>query len=89
MDVFLEEALVKALLASFSDPEWIEGTTTDIIDEAIPYLFGKHDSLTIQPELVTRVAPALTSLEKSLTSDTFYDIIVTASGRRLVVCQGC
>ena len=83
MDVFLEEALVKALLASFSDPEWIEGTTTDIIDEAIPYLFGKRDSLTIQPELVTRVAPALTSLEKSLTSDTFYDIIVTEAWKGL------
>jgi len=72
---FLAEAATEALLASAGDPIWIESTTTHILDEALPYLGGESDSLTIQPEFSTRVSLALASLKQSATSDKFFEYI--------------
>ncbi|MBG94752.1 MAG: hypothetical protein CL793_05815 [Chloroflexi bacterium] len=83
IEAFMEEAIARALLTNFSNPEWIEGTTVAVVDEAIPYLSGKSDSLTIQPELTSRIAPVLNSLEESLISDEFYDILLIEAWKAL------
>lgn len=83
IESFIEEAIARALLTSFSDPEWIEGTTVAVVDEAIPYLSGKSDSLTIQPELTSRIAPVLGALEESLISDKFYDMVLVEAWEAL------
>ena len=77
MREFLADAGVKALLGSAGDPIWLENITTQILDEAIPYLGGESESLAIQPELVTRVSPALASLTESTTNAEFFTYIIS------------
>mgnify|MGYP001367106096 CR=1 FL=1 len=85
MREFLADAGVKALLGSAGDPIWLENITTQILDEAIPYLAGQSESLAIQPELVTRVSPALESLTESTTSAEFFTYIISTSLKVLLL----
>ena len=74
----VSEATAKAVVASIGDPDWIEDTITHIVDELVPYLFGKSDSLTIQPEFVTRISPALSSFNESLRNEESFSSLTAA-----------